>query len=171
MSYSFHQVSAGPGVAERGHSAAGIRDGVDRIVGVVGPDSGCGRVLFGHVFSLQAPVSIVSKFSVLVSAAAFCAGILPGLRNLISCVVRGDRGRVDAAALPVERLRFDGATKNVRIDLLLSLLYNTGIERSFIRERHDLTTGTPTACVRGSFRREVRINRSQRSSFPIVAML
>src|SRR5215211_4505453 len=102
-------------------------------------------------------MTIVGLQRVLISAAAFRAGMLAKLRDLIARVVGSDGRRVDTAALPIQDLRFDSAAQNVGIDLLLPALRDTAIERAFIRERNDLATGTTTATVGSSFRGEVRI--------------
>src|ERR1700754_3429844 len=146
-------------VSKRRSSAAGICDSVHGVAGVVGPDGGGARVLFGDVFGLQTAVTSVGHRRVLIGATAFRPGILANLGHLIAHVVGVDGARVDAAALPVEEFGFDGPPEDVGVNLLLPSFDHTAIKCTFIRKCHDFTTGTTTTGVSSCLSGEIGIGR------------
>ncbi len=105
----------------------------------------------------QATITIVTHGRVLVSGAAFRAGVLPYLCHLIACVVNRDGRRIDAAALPVQRFFFDRPSEDVGIKFPLATLGDTRIERTLVGHGHDLAARTTATRVGKCFRGQIGI--------------
>src|SRR5215216_4553313 len=118
----------------------------------------------------QSPETVICKRGLLKGATAFIASVLPDCSHLIAGVVGGDRGRGDAASLPVKHFSFDSAAENIRVDLLLTFLYPTVYNRSFIRQRHNFATSTTAAVVARLFCRSILIRCNEWPAFPVICL-
>src|SRR5262245_15928765 len=101
--------------------AAGVSDGVDSVVGVVGPDGGGAGILFRHVLGLQAAITIIGHRRVLISATAFRTSVLTNLLDLVAYVVGIHRSRIHgivwsspegSRSVPVEDFGLHGAAED-----------------------------------------------------------